>query len=72
MTSERDHLINQRLQAESDMSAKKLALSENRNRQASQKQAEDKIRGLTASTKTLAAEIEVFSSYFLSFVFIVG
>jgi hypothetical protein len=66
---EKDHLNNSRLQAENDLSAKKLALSETRNRQASRKQAQEKIDELGASEKALTIEIEVGSVPNLSTVF---
>ncbi|GHJ86488.1 hypothetical protein NliqN6_2890 [Naganishia liquefaciens] len=58
MTSERDHLHNQRLQMQNEMSSKKLALSETKNRQASRQQARTKIEELLATENSLAAEIE--------------
>ena len=61
MTSERDHLHNQRLQMQNEMSSKKLALSETKNRQASRQQARTKIEELLATENSLAAEIEVYS-----------
>jgi hypothetical protein len=57
----KDGLNNTRLQAESDMAAKKLQLSETRNRQASKDQAEEKIKELTASEKTTTTQIAVRS-----------
>lgn len=61
MTNQRDDLNSQRLQAENAMSAKKLALSEATNRQASSNQAQDKVKELEATETTLAGEIEVRS-----------
>lgn len=59
--TKKDDLNNSRLQAESDMAAKKLQLSETRNRQASKDQADEKIKELTASEKTTTDQIEVRS-----------
>lgn len=61
LTNQRDQLNSSRLQAENDLSAKKLALSETKNRQASRKQAQDKIEELTTAENTLSDEIEVCS-----------
>jgi hypothetical protein len=59
--TKKDDLNNSRLQAESDMAAKKLQLSETRNRQASKDQADEKIKELAASEKTTTEQIEVRS-----------
>lgn len=59
MINERDHLNSECLQAENAQSAKKLALSEAKNRQASRQQARAKIDELLATEKSLATEIEV-------------
>lgn len=57
--AERDQLTGSRLQDEKELSDKRLALSETRNRQAIRKQAQIKIEELAATTKSLSIEIAV-------------
>ena len=57
--AERDELTGSRLQDEKELSDKRLALSETRNRQAIRKQAEAKIEELVVTIDSLSEDIAV-------------
>lgn len=57
--AERDQLTGSRLQDEKELSDKRLALSETRNRQAIRKQAEAKIEELIVTIDALSEDIAV-------------
>jgi hypothetical protein len=64
MMSERDQLIGGRLQDEKELSDKRLALSEAKNRLAIRKQTDAKIEELGATIESLTVEIAVRASPF--------